>query len=630
MPPMLLNTENLNDLLPALESLSLSELEKIYASLSGYETIPVDIETFIDHPDYLGKCFEDDEDGIRFFPYWREFLKRVYPNSFVSENYLVVLRGAIGQGKTVALCIGLAYQMHKLLCYTNPQKSVGLLPADKIRFAIFNATLSLASDVVLDRLTSFFTTSPYFTSLLESNVSFTTNHRKKKKTDSLFPKGIDLFAGSRVGHSLGKAIFSAVIDEANFDVISDQFFTTLNSLLARMESRFMNKGGGFPGQIWVASSETDKTSNLNKLLDQYRGKKGVIVSNVPIWKVKPHKYVLNKIFPVFIGSETQQPYIITENNKILLITHPDRIIDVPEEHRDRFEADVNAALRDLAGVSTSGAYKLFRLKEKIISSLQMVALFPDIIRIDFEDDDDTIDKHCFNSGYFTNPIQKQMPRYFSIDISYAEGGDRFGVSASYIGGWKEIKVRNPHTLTESVELSPITYTDFAFAVESKPGQQIPIYKVRQFLLWLTQQGYIIGKVTADSASGMSADFIQQVKKMGFETELVSVDKTSLPYISFRSAVYEDRWRGPTSSLLRAELEELEITPDGKKVDHLKKSPGSNIVGSKDVADSVCQGIYKLQMETSKFSMLATSNSMVAPPISTPPEIAEMFWGNQRR
>ena len=66
---------------------------------------------------------------------------------------------------------------------------------------------------------------------------------------------------------------------------------------------------------------------------------------------------------------------------------------------------------------------------------------------------------------------------------------------------------------------------------------------------------------------MAADMLQQLKLAGFVTDKLSVDKTSVPYVNLRSAINEGRWQGPNDPLLRLELENLELSPKGDKVDH---------------------------------------------------------------
>ena len=111
-----------------------------------------------------------------------------------------------------------------------------------------------------------------------------------------------------------------------------------------------------------------------------------------------------------------------------------------------------------------------------------------------------------------------------------------------------------------------------------------MYKVRAFIPFLVNKGFVIAKITSDLGSGMAADMLQQFKLAGFSTDKLSVDKTSIPYINLRSAIYEGRWQGPNSDLLRSEVENLALSAKGDKVDHPADKMEDGTRPSKDVAD----------------------------------------------
>jgi len=586
-----------------LENLSPEELEELLFELDDYEEKPVDIETFVTHPDFLGNYFEG---GFRKF--WLERLKEIYPTPYHSPYWLVILRGAIGLGKTTLACTGIAYDIYRLLCMRSPQKALGVIESTKIVFAIMNMTLGLATDVVWDKLSRMFGTSPWFTSQMAK--------MPRINKESLFPKRIDIFVGSRIGHTLGKDVIGAIIDEANFEVLKGQVQETFTSLLRRIQSRFMQAGGVIPGRIWIVSSESEKGAALNKLADQYRKKRGVCEIKAALWEVIPERYS-GRFFKVFVGSETRPPEVITEQNQKLIELEPDRIIDVPIEHWDDFTTDIHAALRDLAGYSTSSSYKLFRLRHKVVEALSVTNIFPDEISLDFDDEEDQIQNYLLYPDYFRNPLEKNIPRCIHIDIGLS--GDRLGIAASFVSGFKERVVRDPHTFEESVEVVPIVVTEWCLGIKAKPGQQIPLYKIRQFLNWLSMLGYPIDTVTCDGFQ--SADMLQWVKKAGFTADLYSVDRTSLPYLQFRSAIYEGLQVMPRNEILKKELLGLELSPDGKKVDHPDKfSDGEK--GSKDIADAVCGSSCVVRERADNYKMLFVRTYEE----SMSSELKEMFWG----
>ena len=46
-----------------------------------YEEIPVDIDTFLDDPEYLGKGLVNEEGKKTVFPYWRKTLRKIFPDN---------------------------------------------------------------------------------------------------------------------------------------------------------------------------------------------------------------------------------------------------------------------------------------------------------------------------------------------------------------------------------------------------------------------------------------------------------------------------------------------------------------------------------------------------------------------
>ena len=252
------------------------------------------------------------------------------------------------------------------MCLFNPQRNVGLTEATKILFAIFNVTTALSSDV-WDTLQHMFANSPYFRQKIGNLDIF----GQKKTNQTWFPKRIDFFTGSRLGHTLGKAVYEAILDEADFEIVTDQVYKNFNSILRRMESRFIEAGSGtLPGQIWLVSSEGDKFSMINRIVDSYPDKKGIFVDRSSLWEVMPKKFG-KKRFKVFKGTHTKRPQVILKKNDPMLKEQAGHIIDVPTELLQSFQADINAALRDHAGVAVVSRDNLISDGERIYKALAM-------------------------------------------------------------------------------------------------------------------------------------------------------------------------------------------------------------------------------------------------------------------
>lgn len=605
---------DLAELEPYISQLSVPDLEQLYSQIAQFDTNPVDINEFLDSDQYLGGYFQGN-----LYPYWRKVLNEIYPSPHNSPYWLVCFRGSIGQGKTSIACAGIAYDLYRLLCLTNPQKTYGLIPSTTILFAIFNVTMSLSVDVVWDKLSQMFAQSPYFSSLTGLLGG------RKKKGEPLFPKRIDFFMGSRISHSLGKAVYECILSEANFEIIGDQVYDNFNSLLRRAESRFMlPQGEGIPGKFWLDSSETDKSSIMNKLIDQYKNKKGVYVSQAAIWEVKSTQnnksLYSGEKFWVYKGSDLKPPRIV-EKEDPAVEQEPEACIAVPIEHQGAFEADLHVALRDIAGVATVSNYKLFRIKERLVNAMCVAPLFPNVIRLDFDGDEDQLINYALVKNYFTNPLNASIPRNIHIDIGLT--GDRLGIAATYVAGFRDRTARDVSTFEEVTENVPYVITEWAFGVEPKPGKQIPLFKIRLFIAYLSKIGYPIGTVSLDGFQ--SADFMQLMLKEGYASELISTDKKIDPYIVTRSMVYEGRTMLPTNSILETELKELEVSSDGQKIDHPEKNLDGTR-GSKDIADACAGSTYVTVRDAQKYKIL---HMVEMKPRETLTDIQGYLWPARR-
>jgi hypothetical protein len=251
--------------------------------------------------------------------------------------------------------------------------------------------------------------------------------------------------------------------------------------------------------------------------------------------------------------------------------------------------------------------------------MTIVPLFPETIQLDFDDDFDQISNYITLKNYFKEPLNRHLPRYIHIDIGLI--GDRLGIAGSYVSSYSDRISRDITTFQEIKENIPNLVNEWSFALEPKAGKQIPLYKVRVFIQWLQKNNYLIAKVTCDGFQ--SSDMIQLLQKMRIEAELLSMDRTNTPYLVFRNLVYEGRALIAKSFILKRECEELEVSPDGQKIDHPEKN-ADGTRGSKDISDAVGGSLYNADLNSHKTKImhLVQGNDHRSPVGS---ELRGMFW-----
>lgn len=99
----------LDKLTPAQKELALAILQEYSESgkskqyenlvLEDYAEPPVDILTFVDDYNYLGNAWHDAEGNSKLYPYWREELKKIFPDNLTTTVNNGIFSGSRGRGK---------------------------------------------------------------------------------------------------------------------------------------------------------------------------------------------------------------------------------------------------------------------------------------------------------------------------------------------------------------------------------------------------------------------------------------------------------------------------------------------------------------------------------------------------
>ena len=560
---------------------------------SDFEEIPVDIMTFISEERYLGRglYIKDEFTGERrctVFPYWLETLKDIFPDNLTTKYNTVILTGSIGLGKSFIAVVCQLYLLYRMLCLKDPYTYYGLQPIDKITFSMLNVTIEAAQGVGWDKMQQLLQSSDWFMERGMLNASRTNPQWQP-------PKGIELVFGSSNRHVVGRALFSNFSDEVNFGVGNNvekqkaKLKKMISQIDARMISRF-GKGTFLPTMNIIASSKDSEQAFMESYIEMKRQNesKTTLIVDEPQWVVRNdkgspddpgafyvavgNKFLAHELLPV--GASEAEVNAYREKGYYML--------KVPPIYREAFEDNMDLALTDNAGISTSSS-------TKYVSGVRLNQIKTDTYKNPFTKDIIEVgngpDDRYQYANYFdisrVSPQDMARPLFIHLDMSLS--GDKTGIAGVWITG-KRPRQANIEDPSKELDFK----VAFSVSVKAPKGFQVSFEKNRNFIRWLKERGFAIKGVSSDTYQ--SAQIQQQLKSDGFKTKILSVDrvdsstKQCLPYAFFKSAIYERHLQlYRDCNLLTDEIVSLERLSDGH-IDHPQNF-------SKDQADAVCGALF---------------------------------------
>ena len=553
-----------------------------------YKAIPARVDDFIKSPRLLGVSTAN---GRAIYPKWKTALKEIFSTD---EQHQVVFTGSIGIGKTTAAIIGMLYVIYRILHLKDPWRYFGLADGGKMVVSFFNLTKSLSQSKGFNLLMSYMIKSPWF--------------RQRGHVKSIDPPLIEIplfdfvlaSPYSRGFGIQGANVITGIMDEVDSPLESEKqklrVLKAYEATVRRFESRFVVNGLSL-GKLFLVASKQDELSFLEAFIEERKSSEKVIVFDFPLWEVKDVGYSGEKFY-VNVGNKYVPPKILeTKENVDKAKLEGFTVIEVPVEHREEFERDIIGSLRDLAGISVRHIRKakLFPA-EKFVDECwdeeKEEPVSKQTIEMGLEDKDELM----FYIDVSKIRMLKEVPRAVHLDIALS--GDAAGLAMSGVAGWTEVTVERQDG-TFATQKVPVVETDFVMRLKAREGDELPLFKIRKFVLWLKEQGFNIVKFTADLRLA-SADTLQILQTAGLECQYKSVDRSSKPYLDFRDMVFEKRWVCHRNEYLRFELTNLEYDRETNKIDHPKKVKEAVLIGgevkevvlegSKDMADAVCGSV----------------------------------------
>jgi hypothetical protein len=522
-------------------------------SMIGYKTNPVSIETFMTDPYYLGNYA-----GKVLRNCWKYGLTKMFPNQVVAPTYLV-FRGAIGTGKSfVSKCV-LAYDIYKMCCMEDPFRFFGLLGDKLLMFKIFHVTKYRAQEL----------TNEFWEWIYGHKVPFFDDELRDK--DSLLHK-IALSAASSLNDIVGGDVISVWFSEFN-ELSPDFADTVLSSAVQRFISRFMKCTDLF-GHVILDSSDKEIGCPIDRFLQNSPYSRNALIFSFPKWVATPELYFKAGTFKVYAGDSEINPHILIDGEDTSHYDQ-DRIIEVPDEARSNFEANIELALQELAGVSLAATDRFLdpmMVEKYCTTELQ----YEEDIKVDFFDANDILIDQL-KVAIDNLPVD----RYIFVGLDLAVKHDRAGLAIGYVD---EIKSRdiNGIEVREGYYKFPIV-----LGISRYPGQETSINKIQELILNIHSLRPIKEVVTDQY---QSTQLLQTLAQMKIPVRRISVDRDDKNPIIFKNLLYSGKITLPNNSLLKRELKFLKHI--GNKVDHPIIAP-DGLPGGKDCTDAMMRTLISM-------------------------------------
>jgi len=542
---------------------------------SDYAETPVSVHRFLADSDFLG---ESTRAGKAVYPIWHRVLTDL---SNMPEKNLPIFTGAIGTGKTTAAVIGIAYVMMNILCLKSPWEFFNKTEAGKMAIVFFNLTQSLGGSRGFGLLQSYLLQSPWFKdhgqvvgSGMNPRIDFPIF---EYVSGSPYAKGFGV-----QGHDIIAALMDEVDSPSESDKQRVRVLQAFETAYRRFENRFVIRSQIDDrrisiGKFFLVASKQEQLSFLNTFVTKMKNSPNVYIVDIPIWEAREAAEYCGVRFPVMVGDLYTPSAVLGreidgtfESNTEAVtsaIQKGFKVIQVPIEYVEAFQRDTIGALRDYAGISVAGMRKskLFPSEKLIVDCYDPAKRDPVsmlTIEVGLNDDINFAEYLDFSAIR----IPRSYPRYIHVDVAYSGDGDALGLAMSCISGWQDRAVEDLEDGgSMRVEKLPVVETDFAMRIKGRPGDKIPLNKIRKFIVDLKKvYGFNIVLATFD---WFSEDSIQTLNRIGIKSEKLSLDRNPQIYRSFRDLVHDKRWCCHRNEYLHFELINLEDDLDKNKVDH---------------------------------------------------------------
>lgn len=548
-----------------------------------YEERPCPPDRWLEDPHYFGDVGRGTYAWIR----------KIFPDVFYKGIRELVITGANRIGKDWCACCLSAYLLHLLLCLKDPVQSYGLATGSNLYLIFMSATQDLAREAMYRGFVEKIRQSPWFQKFGKS-IKFLDEEIR-------CPKGI-VIKGAESGDMgvVGLNVCAVVIDEAALprrvkavhetrSLLVDRMEAIYQAIRRRIRTTFISKAHP-PTLLVTIGSRRFPSDFVNRRIKELIGTKKSLVVDLPLWEAKGRENFSEKTFRVLVGNESTMSRILKEGE----VAPPGmRVIEVPEDFRSDFEADVEGSLRDIAGIACRAIVPFFANQGMLQAMIDPRRSHPcrtlewkinEPLQIEWDK------LVVVKDGRIRPILSPDVPRCVAVDFGRVR--HHTGFSVGFVGGYKTVHRKDPEGRIYTEQL-PVIIVEFVLRIRPVHGEEVKFWEIRKLIFDFIEHGIPIKYAVFDHYAA-GDDTVQLIGEQGIDSERIKTDLHA--YDLFKAAVYEERVKVYAYRPLIDEMALLEEDPKRRKVDVFTEDASSLGGGHHDTADSVCLLVNRLSRD----------------------------------
>ena len=281
---------------------------------------------------------------------------------------------------------------------------------------------------------------------------------------------------------------------ANMHLEQNKILETYNNIYERISSRFTRDGVNW-GTMFLVSSKKSEYDFLESYIRRQKGKPHFYVADAKIWDVKPMGVYSGKKFNLAVGGSNLPSKIIPDDEDPKAYERQGyEVIQVPIEHKQSFELDMQSAIMNVAGISISHVLKFMNIEQiQKCYTDDSNPFVEEVIKIGLNDS--SLIQDYFKADTVPEIIYSR-PIFIHLDM--AVSGDNAGIGAVAAMGFVNTSEYDINQ-GKVVETRKMAYRHvFNVEISAPKNDQIHFAKVREFLYYLKfHLGWNIRGVSAD-------------------------------------------------------------------------------------------------------------------------------------